>query len=211
MFELVGWRVIRPNDGRPSGSAFAQPDSEQLRQWLDDCPNSLYSALVFKGGAGWREALTRDLNQYPGVRRILEQHDDEALHRLMTNLAGHDMQAVLDAFEGIEDDRPTCFIAYTIKGQGLPFAGHKDNHSGLMTLDQMAAFRKSMGIADGQEWDGFAGLSLPSKDLQGFIDEASFNAEGRRRTEAPVVAIPATLPRPTDRKASTQEGFGKVL
>ena len=27
-------------------------------------------------------------------------------------------------------DRPTCFIAYTIKGFGLPFAGHKDNHAG---------------------------------------------------------------------------------
>ena len=34
----------------------------------------------------------------------------------MTNLAGHDMQAVLDAFEGVADDTPTCFIAYTIKG-----------------------------------------------------------------------------------------------
>ena len=68
------------------------------------------------GGAGWREALTRDLGQYPGIRRILDQHDDAALHRLMTNLAGNDMQAVLDAFEGVEGDQPTCFIAYTIKG-----------------------------------------------------------------------------------------------
>ena len=70
--------------------------------------------MVYKGGAaGWREALTRDLNQYPGIRRILEQHDDVSLHRLMTNLAGNDMQAVLDAFEDVDDDTPTCFIAYT--------------------------------------------------------------------------------------------------
>ncbi|MEK7688446.1 MAG: transketolase, partial [Pseudomonadota bacterium] len=162
-------------------------------------------------GAGWREALTRDLNQYPGVRRILEQHDDAALHRLMTNLAGHDMQAVLDAFEGVTDDRPTCFIAYTIKGQGLPFAGHKDNHSGLMTLDQMASFRKGMGVGDGQEWDKFAGLDVKAPELQAFLDSAPFNAEGRRRTEAPVVAIPAALPKPNDKKSSTQEGFGKIL
>ena len=145
MFELVGWRVVTLKYGKLLEAAFAQPDGEHLRQWIDDCPNSLYSALVYKGGAGWREALTRDLNQYPGIRRILEQHDDAALHRLMTNLAGNDMQAVLDAFEGVDDDRPTCFIAYTIKGQGLPFAGHKDNHSGLMTLDQMAGFKKGMG------------------------------------------------------------------
>lgn len=211
MFELVGWRVVTLKYGKLLETAFTQPDGEQLRQWIDDCPNSLYSALVFKGGAGWREALTRDLNQYPGVRRILEQHDDAALHRLMTNLAGNDMQAVLDAFEGVNDDTPTCFIAYTIKGQGLPFAGHKDNHSGLMTLDQMAGFKKGMGIADGQEWEKFAGLAATPAELQPFLDAAPFNAQGKRRTVAPQVAIPAALPRPTDKKSSTQEGFGKIL
>jgi len=205
MFELVGWRVVTLKYGKLLEAAFAQPDGEHLRQWIDDCPNSLYSALVFKGGAGWREALTRDLNQYPGIRRILEQHDDETLHRLMTNLAGNDMQAVLDAFEDVAD------IAYTIKGQGLPFAGHKDNHSGLMTLDQMAGFKNGMGIADGQEWDKFAGLKATPAELQQFLAEAPFNAEGRRRTEAPAVAIPPALPRPNDRESSTQTGFGKIL
>jgi pyruvate dehydrogenase E1 component len=211
MFELVGWRVVTLKYGKLLETAFAQPDGAHLRDWIDACPNSLYSALVFKGGAGWREALTRDLNQYPGVRRILEQHDDAALHKLMTNLAGNDMQAVIDAFEGVNDDRPTCFIAYTIKGQGLPFAGHKDNHSGLMTLDQMAGFKKGMGIEDGQEWDKFAGLTAQPAELQAFLDAAPFNAEGRRRTDAPVVAIPAQLTKPNDRKSSTQEGFGKIL
>ena len=211
MFELVGWRVVTLKYGKLLETAFTQPDGAHLRDWIDACPNSLYSALVFKGGAGWREALTRDLNQYPGVRRILEQHDDAALHRLMTNLAGNDMQAVVDAFEGVNDDTPTCFIAYTIKGQGLPFAGHKDNHSGLMTLDQMAGFKKGMGIADGQEWEKFAGLTAQPADLQAFLDAAPFNAEGRRRTDAPVVAIPAQLTKPNDKKSSTQEGFGKIL
>jgi pyruvate dehydrogenase E1 component len=211
MFELVGWRVVTLKYGKLLEAAFSQADGTHLRDWIDACPNSLYSALVFKGGAGWREALTRDLNQYPGIRRILEQHDDAALHRLMTNLAGHDMQAVLDAFESIDDDRPTCFIAYTIKGQGLPFAGHKDNHSGLMTLDQMASFKKGMGIDDGREWDKYAGLTVPMAELQSFIEEAPFNAEGRRRTEAPAIAIPVALARPSDKRSSTQEGFGKIL
>src|SRR5712671_670574 len=211
LFGMMGWRVVTLKYGKRLQAAFARPDGEHLREWIDACPNSLYSALVYKGGAGWREALTRDLNQYPGIRRILEQHDDAALHRLMTNLAGNDMQAVLDAFEGVSDDQPTCFIAYTIKGQGLPFAGHKDNHSGLMTLDQMASFKKGMTIEDGQEWDKFAGLSAKPDELQAFIAAAPFNTAGRRRTDAPVVAIPAALPRPTDKKSSTQEGFGKIL
>ena len=145
---------------------------------VNDMKNQ-YRTITHEGGAGWREALTRDLNQYPGIRRILEQHDDDSLHRLMTNLAGHDMQAVLDAFEGVEGDQPTCFIAYTIKGRGLPFAGHKDNHSGLMTVEQMAGFKQGMGIADGQEWEKFAGLSVaivtPFRD--GRVDSARLKTQ----------------------------------
>ena len=212
MFELVGWRVVTLKYGKLLETAFAQPDGGHLRDWIDACPNSLYSALVFKGGAGWREALNRDLNQYPGIRRILEQHDDDSLHRLMTNLAGNDMQAVLDAFEGIDDDTPTCFIAYTIKGQGSPFAGHKATTTCAgRRLDQMASFMKGMAIDEGAEWDKYAGLKATPAELQGFVDAAPFNAQGRRRTEAPAIAIPAALPKPNDKEASTQAGFGKIL
>ena len=34
-----------------------------LRAWIDDCPNSLYSALTFQGGASWRQALLADLGR----------------------------------------------------------------------------------------------------------------------------------------------------
>ena len=59
----------------------------------------------------------------------------------MTNLGGHDMPTLIEAFGKVDHDRPICFIAYTIKGFGLPFAGHKDNHAGLMTPAQMESLR----------------------------------------------------------------------
>src|SRR6266705_2803071 len=157
MFEMMGWRVVTLKYGRLLEAAFARPDGHHLREWIDACPNSLYSALVYKGGEGWREHLHRDLNRYPGIRAIL---DDQELQRLMTNLAGHDMESVLEAFHAIADDRPTCFIAYTIKGYGLPFAGHKDNHAGLMTPAQMDIFRSAMNVRPGQEWEKFEGLEI---------------------------------------------------
>ncbi len=40
-------------------AAFAEPGGEALRAWIDACPNQLYSALVFHGGAAWRKRLTR--------------------------------------------------------------------------------------------------------------------------------------------------------
>ena len=67
----------------------------------------------------------------------------------MTNLAGHDMDSALAAFHAAADDRPTRFIAYMIKRCGLPFAGHKDNHAGLMNRKQMAHFQRNMGVAAG--------------------------------------------------------------
>ena len=53
---------------------------------------------------------------------------------------------------------PTLFIAWTIKGFGLPFAGHKDNHSGLMNPTQMSAWRETMGVTEGDEWAPLGGV-----------------------------------------------------
>jgi pyruvate dehydrogenase E1 component len=211
MFEMMGWRVVTLKYGRLLEAAFARPDGHHLREWIDACPNSLYSALVYKGGEGWREHLHRDLNRYPGIRAILDDHDDKALQRLMTNLAGHDMESVLDAFHGVADDRPTCFIAYTIKGYGLPFAGHKDNHAGLMNLDQMASFRRDMDVPEGAEWDPFAGLDLPPERLTEFLASAPLARADRRWHDAGRVAVPPSLPAPRGARQSTQEAFGRIL
>ena len=44
----------------------------------------------------------------------------------MTHLGGHCLETVLEALQENEmADAPTCFIAYTIKGYGLPLAGHR--------------------------------------------------------------------------------------
>jgi pyruvate dehydrogenase E1 component len=211
MFEMMGWRVVTLKYGHLLEAAFARPDGHHLREWIDACPNSLYSALVYKGGEGWREHLHRDLNRYPGIRAILDDHDDGALHRLMTNLAGHDLPSVLDAFHAVQDDRPTCFIAYTIKGYGLPFAGHKDNHAGLMNQEQMASFQRSMGVAEGAEWDLFAGLDLPADRLSAFLEEVALAGSGTRRQDAPRIPVPPSLPTPRGAKLSTQEAFGRIL
>ena len=211
LFEMFGWRVVTLKYGRLLQAAFARPDGDQLRDWIAACPNSLYSALVYKGGEGWREHLRRDLNRYPGIRAILDEHDADALARLMTNLAGHDMGSVLEAFHAVTDDQPTCFIAYTIKGYGLPFAGHKDNHAGLMNPQQMALFQESMAVRQGAEWDFFAGLDVMPELLAEFLAGVPLARAGGRRHATPPIAVPAALPVPRGRLMSTQEAFGRIL
>ncbi|SDF92444.1 pyruvate dehydrogenase E1 component [Limimonas halophila] len=211
LFEAMGWDVITLKYGKQQEAAFRQPGGEALKDWIDRASNALYSALVFQGGAAWRAQLTADIGDRPGVAELLAQYDDEQLHALMTNLGGHDMETVLEALHGIDDDRPKCIIAYTIKGHGLPFAGHKDNHAGIMNAEQMDAFKQRHGVPDGREWDRFAGLETPADELRAFLDAVPFARDGRRDRSAPPVAVPERLPAPSGARLSTQEGFGKIL
>jgi pyruvate dehydrogenase E1 component len=212
VFESMGWKVVTLKYGKLLEAAFAEPGGSELRKWIDDCPNSLYSALTYKAGPAWRTHLLRDLGEVPGIRALLDRHDDVALHRLMTNLAGHDMETVLEAFdEASQSDEPTCFIAYTIKGFGLPFAGHKDNHAGLMSPEQMATYKAANRIADGQEWDRFAGLDMPAAELERFLAGVPFAQRFPRAHETQQLPLPESFPVPRADKMSTQEGFGRIL
>ncbi|MDJ0895167.1 MAG: transketolase [Alphaproteobacteria bacterium] len=215
LFEGVQWRVVTLKYGTQLEAAFQRQGGDALRRWIDDCPNTLYSALTYQGGAAWRKHLTADIGDVKGVRALLDDHDDRALADLMTNLAGHDMETVLDAFRDVaahgDDDIPTCFIAYTVKGRGLPFAGHKDNHAGLMNPTQMDAYRADMNLQAGQEWDKFAGLDIDVDALQAFLDGVEFDAEGPRRRTADHVPVPEDLPVPAGETMSTQDGFGRIL
>src|SRR3954470_3753168 len=50
LFREFGWDVVILKYGSVLEDAFEEPGGERLRQWIDACPNPLYSALVFQGG-----------------------------------------------------------------------------------------------------------------------------------------------------------------
>jgi len=41
---------LAEDDGELQQAAFAEPDGARLREWIETCPNQLYSALTFQGG-----------------------------------------------------------------------------------------------------------------------------------------------------------------
>ncbi|MGH7022780.1 MAG: transketolase, partial [Caulobacteraceae bacterium] len=93
----------------------------------------------------------------------------------------------------------------------LPFQGHKDNHSGLMTQAQMAAYQKTMGVPAGEEWAPFAGLPREPDEYRAFLERVPFGARAPT-PPAPRIEVPAAgaFPRPTG-KQSTQGAFGRIL
>src|SRR5712672_1442843 len=211
LFKNFGWDVVILKYGSLQQAAFREPGGETLRQWIDRCPNQLYSALVFQGGAAWRKRLTDEIGDQGAVTRLIETRSDDELARLMTNLAGHDLPALLEAFGKVDHERPICFICYTIKGYGLPFAGHKDNHAGLMTPAQMEKFRAAMNVRPGHEWDRFEGLGAPVEDVQAYLDQVPFAARAREKPRVPQFAVPAELAVTIAPEMSTQTGFGALL
>lgn len=214
MFANFGWEVVVLRHGRIQEAAFAEPGGEALKDWIEACPNQLYSALTFQGGAAWRERLLDELGDQGPVSKLIGKRSDAELEELMGNLGGHDLPSLTEAFaEAATHDRPTLFLCYTIKGHNLPLAGHKDNHAGLMTPDQMAGFRQAMNVAEGEEWEKWSGARLDPNKLQQFVDKAKFFAKGTRRYTAPEVAVPKTLsfPDAAGKQVSTQAGFGQIL
>ena len=206
-----GWRVLTLKSGKLQKAAFALPGGAALEAWIDACPNADYAALTYQGGAAWRARLLADIGAQAGVAPLLARYDDEALGRLMTNLGGHCIETLLEAFAAAQDDVPTMFIAYTIKGNGLPFAGHKDNHAGLMNPGQVDALRQSMGIAQGDEWQPYAGLGgNAAAALQAFVEGSPLHAKVADR-KAPVIELPDRLPVPEGAEQSTQAAFGRIL
>jgi pyruvate dehydrogenase E1 component len=211
IFETCGWRVITIKHGKLQREVFKRPGGKAIDQWIDDCPNAEYAALTYQGGGAWRTRLNADLAANKAALDLIASFDDDGLSRLMLNLGGHCIETLVDAFERAQDEVPTLFIAYTVKGYGLPFQGHKDNHAGLMNPTQMGDYRASLGIAEGTEWEPFAGLGDNSAAaLKAFLEPFRTKLTHPART-APAVPVPDRLPVPDGAEQSTQAAFGRVL
>ena len=212
MFANFGWDVVVLRHGALQRAAFAEPGGERLKAWIEACPNQIYSALAFQGGAAWRKRLTDELGDQGAVSALLDRRSDDELAALMGNLGGHCLPTLVEALEAARrHDRPVCFIAYTIKGHGLPLAGHKDNHAGLMTPAQLDTFRKGMNVREGYEWEPFEGLDIDAGEMRRFLAAVPFVQAGRRRFEAPPIPVPERLAVPKQASLSTQTGFGLIM
>ena len=207
IFASCGWRVETLKYGKLLEAAFREKGGEALRRWIDEASNADYAALTYLGGNAWRERLLLDA---PTTSAILDRRSDDELQRLMTNLAGHDIESMVEAFDRCDDDRPTLFIAYTIKGFGLPFAGHKDNHAGLMNPTQIAALRSSMGVREGHEWEPLEGVGNNALTGVEIVLNRSRIARTKKDRTFGSARVPA-IPSPAGEEQSTQAAFGRIL
>ena len=111
IFDAFGWDVVCVKYGTLQRKAFGEEGGNKLKNWIDDCPNQLYSALTFMGGKVWRERLMNELGDQGDVTKLLDTRSDEELAVLMENLGGNCVKTMVETFSAIDDDRPICFLA----------------------------------------------------------------------------------------------------
>jgi pyruvate dehydrogenase E1 component len=204
MFTAAGWQVITLKYGRLLAELFARPGGDALRHRIDAMPNPEYQRLLRCDAAELRRRLPGGDQSIAGLIAGL---DDTALAASIRNLGGHDLRSLDEAYSAIDDDRPTLILAYTIKGYGLPIEGHPQNHSALLTAEQIRELAAHLGADADQPW----------RHPEPGSDAARLCAETARRLQRPPVSmhappdVPIDLGRTPTGMATTQAALGRAL
>jgi len=206
-FEAAGWHVKEVKYGSKLKKVFEDSGSKTFKVWFDEIPNEQYQSLF---GLTAQEARIRFLEGSPdGVSQFLEKYKDEQLFEILTDLGGHDISSLLEAFNDCDEveDKPSVVFAYTIKGWHLPIAGDKRNHSAQISKKQIDELRNSAGLSEVNEW---------SKFEPGSAEDALCVSRGESLKRVPNRAeIAAEFPHATGIApkgfSSSQEVFGRVL
>ncbi|HZC14315.1 MAG TPA: hypothetical protein VE270_09890, partial [Thermoleophilaceae bacterium] len=156
MFEAAGWQVITVKYGRRLDALFDRPGGPELRRRIDEMPNEEYQRLLRASPEELRERLPAGARE---LGRLVGELEDQELRAGFRDLGGHDLGKLVEAYRAAEHDRPTVVFAYTIKGWSLPIEGHPENHSALLTRDQMLELAEALGADADDPWAPFADSS----------------------------------------------------
>ena len=127
-------------------------------------------------------ALTRDLDDVPRHPALLEQHDDDGAASAddQPRRPRH-ARPCSTLSTSVDDDADLLHRLYDQGLRACPFAGHKDNHAGLMTPSRWRASRRGMASPTAQEWEQFAGLDLPAGRARSLPRRQCLRQRRRRR------------------------------
>jgi pyruvate dehydrogenase E1 component len=204
MFEAAGWQTITVKYGRRLDALFERRGGPQLRRRIDEMPNEEYQRLLRATPEELRERLPSDDRD---LSALVGELDDDELRAALRDLGGHDLGALIDAYRRVEHDRPTVVFAYTIKGWNLPIEGHPENHSALLTREQMLELATALGADADDPWAGFDPGS-PEGELCAAAAAALAREEPDQHLPPPV---PLKLGRKHRGVASTQQALGRFF
>jgi pyruvate dehydrogenase E1 component len=208
MFEAAGWQTITVKYGRLLESVFERPGGTELRRRIDRMPNEEYQRLLRASPEELRERVAGSASRRGRrLAHLVGELDEAELRAAIRDLGGHDPAKLIEAYRAVDGDRPSVIFAYTIKGWSLPIEGHPENHSALLTDDQMATLAAELGADPADPWAAFDPAS-PEGEL--CAAAAAVLARDEPEPQSPP-RVPPALGRRHRGSESTQQAFGRFF
>ena len=209
MFAANGWNVIDAKYGRKLEAAFAEPNGELLRNAIDGMSNPVYQRLLRLPREAVRGWLPKSSPFSRDMARLIDRWSDDELIDLLSNLGGHDFSTLREALSRATiRTGPHVVFAYTLKGWKLPSVGDPQNHSVILSREQMNSLRVSLGIPEKEAWSRLEGDG-PATAL---VKEAARRLEpAETQPAAPTIEVPVELGSGYRGRMSTQQIFGLIL
>ncbi|CAB5000568.1 unannotated protein [freshwater metagenome] len=207
MFEAAGWQVITVKYGRLLEGLFERSGGESLCRRIDDMTNPEYQRLLRCSAQELRDRLPGTGPEAQQIGTLLATLTDDELLAAIRNLGGHDHVALDAALSSIDDTRPTVILAYTVKGFGLATEGHPQNHSSLLTVEQMQELAERSGMTLDAPWQHFDPAGEPGRLCAAVASQLQRDPV----PVAPDVHVPEDLGRTPQGMANTQAALGRAL
>lgn len=207
MFSAAGWQVLPLKYGQRLHELFDRPGGAALRDRIDTMTNPEYQRLLRCDTAELRSRLPGTGEGAGDIADLLAATDDDHLTTAIANLGGHDLPALVDAFTAIDDTRPTVIFAYTVKGYGLPSQGHPQNHSAMLSAQQMTQLAQRLGTSLEQPWARFE----PGSSAEVLCTQTAAHLRRPDVIAHPAPQVPGDFGRTPSGTATTQAALGRVL
>jgi pyruvate dehydrogenase E1 component len=145
-----GWEVIQVRHGAFRNKVFgASSFGEALQNVMEKALSDFeFQSLLVKRDAN---TILEAVGRYDkGAHKALKALTEAQVIQFWRDLGGHDIDALLAAFQASkkDQDRPTMLIVHTIKGLNLRCEAVSTNHSQMMNVEEVHELRKKNGLED---------------------------------------------------------------
>ncbi len=182
-----GWNGVKLKHGKLRLKMFALPGGEEFKRVLDEeLTDFEFQALI---SANKPDLIVERLSaKSPKLRTWLAKHSPQDIRDAFFNLAGHDLELLVEAFTAAKNsNKPTLIVPYTIKGFTLECQAMSGNHSAMPEREELDAYSKKVGLTPDSPFQPFpkgspeeAWLAERRKTLLPGINEVIAKANARR-------------------------------
>ncbi len=187
--EANGWHGVKLKHGKLREKLFASPGGDEFKRVLDEELSDFeFQALITSNNTDL--IVERLAKKSSKLKAWMEKRTKEEIRNAFFNLAGHDLESLVEAFAAAKQSKkPTLIVPYTIKGYTLECQAMSGNHSAMPEREELDRYAPTVGASAADPFAGFAKgsaeelfLETRRKNLLPGIDSVIQSANRRRQS-----------------------------